>query len=100
MKQAEKQPLPDFSKMTLDEIGNFWDSHDAADYWDQMKEVRLSHKPRSNRSVSLRLSSDDLNEIKKIAARKGLGHTTIIRSWVREKLHTLHSRTAWLILRK
>jgi predicted DNA binding CopG/RHH family protein len=83
--------LPDFSKMTLDKIGDFWDSHDAADYWSPMKEVKLARKPRASRSVSLRLSLDDLSELKKIAAHKGLGHTTMIRSWVRERLHTLHA---------
>jgi len=36
--------LPDFSKMTLEEIARFWDEHDSADYWDQMEEARVEFK--------------------------------------------------------
>ena len=86
--------LPEFSKMTLEEISRFWDSHDSSDFWGQMEEVKVSHKPRANRCVSLRIPLDDLQRIKRIAAHKGLGHTTVMRSWVREKLHSLTAHAA------
>lgn len=40
--------LPDFEKMTLDEIAEFWATHDSADYWDQMEDVPTDGKIRES----------------------------------------------------
>lgn len=36
--KSVREPIPKEFK-SLDEVADFWDSHDMADYWDQTKEV-------------------------------------------------------------
>lgn|GEM_PF-4090857 len=38
------------------------------------------------RAVSFWISEEDLEELKRIAKEKGIGHTTLIRMWIKEKL--------------
>ena len=85
----KKQPrkLPDFDKMSLEEIAEFWDTHDSADYWDQMEDVTdevIVRRPTA--IVSIRIPEGYLKQIKRLARDQGLGHTTLIRMWIREKL--------------
>jgi len=85
---AAKTEPPDFEKMNLEEIVEFFETHDTADYWDQMEDVtdRVGFKRLRDKIVSVRLSEADLKLLKRIAAERGLGHTTLIRTWVEEKL--------------
>ena len=88
-KTEAKKRLPDFEKMSLEEIAEFWETHDSADYWDQMEDVtdQVHFKRPAEKTVSVRITEEDLNKLKRIAAEKGLGHTTLIRVWIKEKLH-------------
>jgi len=36
----KKEPIPDYFNDD-EEAGNFWDTHSAADYWDEMEEVEI-----------------------------------------------------------
>ena len=36
---------------TLEEAGEFWDTHSAADYWDQMEDVEIGVDIQSRRFV-------------------------------------------------
>jgi hypothetical protein len=89
VKEEEEKKLPDFSKMTLEEIAKFWDTHDSADYWDQMEEVDIDFKRRLDRTVTIKIASSDLERLKRIARERDIGHTTLIRSWIKEKLREL-----------
>jgi len=44
----------------------------------------VSTRPR--RPVSVKLSEDDVQALKAIAAEKGTGYTTLLRVWIKEKL--------------
>jgi len=43
-------------------------------------------RKRRGRAVSLWLAEEDIERLKGIAQEKGIGHTTLIRMWVKEKL--------------
>lgn len=90
-KRTKKPKLPNFNKMTLEEIAEFWETHDSADYWDQMEPVKITIKRPTDKIVSVRVADADLQEIKRMARERGLGHTTLIRSWLREKLRELQT---------
>lgn len=86
-RETKKDALPDFSKMILDEIARFWETHDSADYWDQLDDVTdqvAFARPRA--TVSIRITEEDLTALKQIAAERGLGPTALLRAWVKEKL--------------
>ncbi len=86
-----KKQLPDFEKMSLEEIADFWETHDSAEYWDQMEDVtgQVLFKRPAGKTVSVRISEEELKRLKKLAAERGLGHTTLIRSWIKEKLREM-----------
>lgn len=92
LKPKEKR-LPDFEKMSLEEIAEFWETHDSADYWDQMEDMtdQVTFKCPRDKIVSVRIAEEDLRQLKRIASGKGLGHTTLIRNWIKEKLHELQA---------
>lgn len=91
--KKKMQRLPDFSKMNLEEIADFWEKHDSAAYWDQMEDVteQVLFKRPVSKTVSMRISEEELKKLKRLAAERGLGHTTLIRSWIKEKLHKLET---------
>lgn len=92
----KKKKLPDFEKMSLEEIANFWETHDSADYWDQMEDVteQVSFKRSAGKTVSVRIAQEELKQLKRLAAKRGLGYTTLIRSWIEEKLHELETASS------
>lgn len=88
-KTKAKKRLPNFERMSLDEIAEFWGTHDSADYWDQLENVtdQVTFNHPAKKTISVRIAEEDLKELKRIASEKGLGPTTLIRTWIREKLH-------------
>ncbi|MCI2429169.1 BrnA antitoxin family protein [Candidatus Acetothermia bacterium] len=88
-----KKKLPDFEKMSPEEIADFWEKHDSADYWDQMEDVteHVIFKRPASKTVSVRIAEEELRQLKRLAAEHGLGYTTLIRSWIKEKLHELET---------
>ena len=69
-----------------EEATRFWQSHTFKDYnMDTAEsEIRFVRKPR--RTIAIRLDSEDVKAIEKIAHRKGLGYTSLLRMWIKEYL--------------
>ena len=74
---------------SIRELAEFWDNHDLTDFGDQLEEVAESvfARPRTA-GVTVPLSGDERNAIRKIAASRGVDEAALIREWVQEKLHT------------
>lgn len=45
---------------------------------------------KKDRIVTLRLDASTISDLKKIAAQKGLGVSSLVRMWVRERLNNLY----------
>lgn len=71
---------------TEKEEADFWATHDSVDYLEGTKEVEASFTRPKKKLVSLRLEDKTINELKKIAERKGIGYLELVRMWVLEKL--------------
>jgi len=72
------------------ELGDFWDTHDLSDFWDQTKPVRMA--------VSLEPEADyygvkhELSEkLTKAAVKRGISSQTLLNLWLQEKLSTTKS---------
>lgn len=48
MSKNNRDPLPDEFE-SLEAAGEFWDTHSAADYWDEMEEVEIEIEPTRRR---------------------------------------------------
>ena len=57
-------------------------------YEDELEEVELEIEAPIMEQVTFRLDHDDVEAIKDIAKDVGVGHTTLVRMWVKEKLKT------------
>ncbi|MFN8443297.1 MAG: CopG family antitoxin [Caldilineaceae bacterium] len=80
--------LPDFQ--SDEELINWFDSHDTADYIDEMEPAEMDFEvirtPFLTSPVDLRLRSDFLNAIETLAQRRGIPYQLLIQAWLQEKL--------------
>jgi predicted DNA binding CopG/RHH family protein len=83
----QKKRLPDMTKWSDEKIAEFWDTHDSTDYLDQMEEIEVEITiPQDFRVISLRLETEDIIRAKRLARRKGIPYTVLLRMWIKEKL--------------
>ena len=70
---------------TPGEIGDFWDSHSLADYWDQTREAEFEVTALPRRRVTL--DPKVYSEIEAQARARGLMLETLVNLWLAERLH-------------
>ena len=78
--------IPEFK--TVLEESDFWDTHDATDYFDETVEVAVifvDARPKKI-PVSMRLDRAMVSKLKAIARQQGIGYQTLIRMWLLERL--------------
>jgi len=81
-----KKRLPDMTKWSDQRIHEFWKTHDSADYWEETEPVRVKAIAKA-RAVSVKLTEADITQLKSLAQHLGIGHTTLIRLWVKQRLN-------------
>jgi hypothetical protein len=67
------------------EIGEFWDTHDLSDYWDQTKPVEFEVDIQTEAvyyAIEPKLSA----KISRIAKKRGVPADTLLNLWLKEKL--------------
>lgn len=68
-------------------IAEFWETHDSTDYLEQMDDIEVELDiPEDFRIISLRLGAEDIMRVKRVARRKGVPYTVLLRMWIKEKL--------------
>lgn len=83
-RKKKADTLPD-QFQSLEEAGEFWDTHSSADYEEYMKPVQFEvDLKRSVREV--RIADQVLREIRKIARQQGITTETLINLWLQEKV--------------
>lgn len=87
MKESEEVTRStDISKArTPEEIGDFWDSHSLADYWDQTREAEFEVRALRRRRITL--DPQVYSEIEEQARVRGLMPETLVNLWLAERLH-------------
>lgn len=76
------KPIKPFK--TLEEEADFWDTHDITEDIDKSK-VGF-HKAKKTTTLTVRFEPDDIQILQKEALARGIGPTTLVRMWVKEKL--------------
>ncbi len=81
MKTAEALPQTD----SIEELAQFWDTHDLTDFEDELEEVtELVFEPHT--AIRVDLESAEAEAVRKLARDKGVPDAELIHSWVREKI--------------
>jgi hypothetical protein len=69
---------------TLEEIGDFWDEHSLADFWDRTHEVGFEVRARRQRRVTP--EPDAYQRIQEQASARGIAADTLVKIWLVERL--------------
>ncbi len=85
MSESSGTQLTSISKArTLEEIGEFWDTHSIADYWDETHEVEFEVRAEQRRRITL----DPIvyARLEAQARVRGLLPETLVNLWLAERL--------------
>jgi CopG antitoxin of type II toxin-antitoxin system len=70
---------------SIKKLANFWDTHDLADFEEQLEEVKEPIFERRT-IIPLNLESAEAKAVRKLAKKKGIADAELIHNWVREKI--------------
>jgi len=81
-----KMKIPKFK--TEDEEREFWAANDSADYldWTQAQKVTLPKLKPSIKTISLRLPSSMLEELKLLANKRDVPYQSLLKIFLAEKI--------------
>lgn len=80
--------IPDFA--SREEEAEFWDTHDITEFLDELTPVKVRIAKPLSVKVEVRFEPDTDHELEAIARERGLKKSTLIRSWVLDRLHKEH----------
>ena len=72
---------------SIEELAQFWDSHDVTEFEDELEEVEESIFDQGPQAVMrIRLLPGQAEALKRIAESKGVDQADLVREWLSEKL--------------
>ena len=95
MKKNKIEPMPKFKNE--DEERDFWDNHDATDYFDMSRPVvlDLSRLKPTTETISLRLPGYLLMRIREIANSRDVPYQSLMKIFLAERVEKeLRAKTA------
>ncbi len=85
MNENKKTQLSGISEsQTLEEIGEFWDTHSLDEYWDKTHEVDFEVRAKQRRRVTV--EPNIYKELETEARVRGVVPETLVNLWLAEKL--------------
>ena len=85
MSESKKRQITDISQaQTLEEIGEFWDTHSLADHWDKTREVEFEVRAKQRKRVTL--EPQIYEQLEAEARIRGVVPETLVNLWLAEKL--------------
>ena len=84
-----KDPIPKFA--TREEEAEFWDTHDFADYWDELRPVNMEGSPNLTSLFQIPLDGESITRICQYANANGVDAATLVRTWILERLQEISS---------
>ena len=69
-----------------EEAAKFWEKHSFQEHYRDTREGGIKFVKRPKKTIALRLDPDDIRSVAKIAERKGLSYTSLLRMWIKEHL--------------
>jgi len=73
-----KGKIPRFR--TDDEERAFWARHSVEEFAGDLEDLDVAIRPARTEQIAVRLHKDDLETLQSLAAKHGVGHTTLARS--------------------
>ena len=83
MVESNSKHIPKFS--SIDELVEFFETHDLGEYWDQMPEAHFDIDIK-RRTHIFAIDEDLADRLTEVAKAKRIPSETLINVWLREKL--------------
>lgn len=83
MAKSKAKTLPELN--STDELVEFFETNDMADYWEQMPEADFEIKIKRRKHL-IALEEDVVSQVARIAKSKMVSSEALINSWLKEKL--------------
>ena len=92
-KARKPSQIPEFKDEA--EAAAFWDTHSPEDFTEEFEDVQVRFaKPLVKRGLTVKLSDETIEQLRKIAEAQGIGPTTLVRMWVLERLRERREKSA------
>ena len=89
---APKKPrLPRFN--SDQEERDFWARHSVEEFAKGLTDLEIEIRPPRTEQIALRLQKEDLQVLRSLAAKRGVGHTTLARAVLEGWLASARSKT-------
>ncbi len=76
------------------EIGEFWDTHSLADYWDETEPAEFEISPMARQRYLISVDSNLLMRAQRVAHRRGVSTEILINLLLEQRLHELELQPA------
>jgi hypothetical protein len=86
-----KRTLPTFR--TDQEEREFWRHHSVEAFADTLNELDVVIQPARTEQIAVRLRPEDVKVLRTVAKQKGVGHTTLARSIVEQRIGRWQQQT-------
>lgn len=83
MAKSKSKDLP--PSRSLDELVEFFDTHDMGEYWEQMSEAHFDINLK-RRTQLVAIDEELIDRLSRVARSKHASVETLINSWLREKM--------------
>jgi hypothetical protein len=84
--------IPEFQ--TRDEEAAFWDTHDFTEFLDETRPVKLRVRKSLTEGLTVRLARQDREELERRAVEQGIGPSTLVRMWIKDRLRQPGGQTS------
>jgi CopG antitoxin of type II toxin-antitoxin system len=82
-KAIKKSRIPQSD--SIQELAEFWDTHDSTDFEDELEEVTEPVFVRRG-PIQVHLGSDEAQAVEQIARAEGVSPEEVVRAWVLQEL--------------
>lgn len=87
--QPPPSKIPNFRNQ--EEEAAFWDTHDFTEFLNEVRPVKLRVSKQLSEGLTVRLDQHDRLELEKRASEQGIGPSTLVRMWIKERLRGTQS---------
>lgn len=83
MRRSKSKTPPKFR--SLDELVDFFDTHDTGEYWDQMQEANFTVEIKGRKHL-VALDEEIIPKLNEIAKSRKVSSQKLVNAWLKEKI--------------
>ncbi len=76
--------IPPFA--SHEEEAQYWETHDFSEVWETAHPTTIHRERVFTRSITIRFDETTLTRLRQTAQDRGVGPTTLVRMWIKERL--------------